>query len=154
MMTCNNRIAAYLRDHGVTFSIERHRAVFTAPEVAAEEHISGKILAKAVLVMADDRPYLVLIPAHYQAHLGHLREVLQASRVRLASEEEIAARFRDCEPGAVPPFGNFYGIPVYVHRALADQQDIVVQPGSHTLTFRLRFADFARLARPTILEAL
>ncbi len=152
--TSSKRIAAYLRQHGVPFSSERHRTAYTAAEVAAEEHISGKIVAKAVVVMADDRPAILILPAHYRVHLGHLREVLGARDARLAREDEFAGRFRDCEPGAVPPFGNLYGVPVYVHRALADQPEIVVQPGSHTETFRLRYADFNRLVRPTIIEAL
>jgi Ala-tRNA(Pro) deacylase len=152
-MTGSKRFAAYLREHGVPFSIEDHRLVFTAQEVAAEEHVSGKIVAKAVLVLADATPHIILLPAHYHAHLGYLRRVLGASEVRLANDTEIAYFFPDCEPGAVPPFGNLYGIAVHVHRALADRPEIVVQPGSHTETFRLRYADFARLVRPALVEA-
>ena len=112
------------------------------------------MVAKAVLVLADGTPQIILLPAHYHAHLGYLRRLLEASEVRLAHDEEIAYFFPDCEPGAVPPFGNLYGIPVHVHQALADRPEIVVQPGSHTETFRLRYTDFARLVRPMLDDAL
>lgn len=153
-MTGSARMADYLREHGVPFTVEQHRPVFTTQEVAAEEHVSGKMVAKAVLVLADGEPQIILLPAHYHAHLGYLRRVLGASDVCLADDGEIARYFPDCEPGAVPPFGNLYAIPVYVHRALADRPEIVVQPGSHTETFRLRYTDFAWLVQPTIVEAL
>lgn len=149
--TGRNRIAAYLREQGIPFTVEKHHLAYTAQEVAAEGHIPGKMLAKAVAVWAADRALVVLLPAPYQVHPGHLSAALGGVPVHLAREDELDTLFPDCEPGAVPAFGNLYGVPVYVHPALAEQPEIVVQPGSHTETFRLRYADFARTVRPTII---
>jgi Ala-tRNA(Pro) deacylase len=70
----------------------------------------------------------------------------------MASEPEFAPAFRDCEPGAMPPFGNLYDLPVYVDRALGRNERIVFQAGTHTVTMSVTYTDFERLARPTVAE--
>jgi Ala-tRNA(Pro) deacylase len=150
--TCRERIATYLRANAAPFTAEHHRAAFTAQEVAAREHVSGKLVAKAVMVRAGERLVMVVLPAPSRVPLAQLSATLGVT-ARLASEAEFAPLFPDCEAGAVPPFGNLYGVPVYVHAALARQPEVVLQPGRHDETFRLRYADFARLVQPTVLAA-
>jgi len=65
-------------------------------------------------------------------------------------EDEVAPVFAPCEPGAMPPFGDFFGIPVYVDRSLTTEEAIVAQAGTHVDTVRMRYADFAKLARPVV----
>jgi Ala-tRNA(Pro) deacylase len=70
----------------------------------------------------------------------------------MASERDFAPRFADCEPGAMPPFGNLYDVPVYVDRALGNNERIVFQAGTHTVTMSVPYADFERLAHPTVAD--
>ena len=148
-MNCRERLEGYLRDNGVSFETHRHPEGFTAQEVAAKDHVPGRMLVKVVMVLADQDLVMLATPAPYQVNLDRVGEVLGATEVRLASEEEFASAFPDCEVGAMPPFGNLYDLPVYVDEALAEDETIVVQSGTHTDTVRLRYADFERLVEPT-----
>jgi Ala-tRNA(Pro) deacylase len=73
-------------------------------------------------------------------------------RLRLAHEREFADLFADCEIGTMPPFGNLYGLPVYVDRELTRNKTIVCPAGTHTDTINILYADFARLAQPIITD--
>jgi Ala-tRNA(Pro) deacylase len=149
-MNCKDRLESYLREDQVPFETHHHPTAFTAQEVAASEHTPGKMVVKVVMILADGELAMLAMPAPYQADLDRVAEVLGATEVRLAYEEEFAPAFPDCEVGAMPPFGNLYGLPVYVDEVLAEDETIVVQAGTHTDTIRLKYADFERLVRPTV----
>lgn len=147
-MQCKEKLESYLREHGVPFTEQEHRKVFTAQQVAAEEHVSGRQFAKVVVVLADGKPAMMVVPAAKWLRLNLAADALHAEEVRLANEGEFAPLFPDCEVGAMPPFGNLYDLPVYVDEALAGNEEIVIQAGTHRDTMRLRYADYARLAHP------
>ncbi|MGA2192837.1 MAG: YbaK/EbsC family protein, partial [Nitrospirota bacterium] len=67
-------------------------------------------------------------------------------------EDEFKNLFPDCEPGAMPPFGNLYGIPVYVDRSLAEDKNIVFNAGTYYEAVRMSYSDFERLVRPSYLQ--
>jgi Ala-tRNA(Pro) deacylase len=147
-MTCKAKLEAYLRENGVAFELEQHPRAFTAQEVAASEHVPGERFAKVVMVVADGELAMLVLPAPYQVDLNRFAAARAASEVRIAQEREFAATFPDCDLGAMPPFGNLYGVPVYVDRSLARNETIVCQAGTHTETLSLRYADFKRLVQP------
>jgi Ala-tRNA(Pro) deacylase len=149
-MNCKDRLESYLRDNQVSFETHHHPTAFTAQEVAASEHTPGRMVVKVVMVLADGELIMLAMPAPYQADLGKVGEALGATEVRLAHEDEFASAFPDCEVGAMPPFANLYDLPVYVDEALAEDETIVVQAGTHTDTMRLEYADFERLVEPRV----
>jgi len=149
-MNCKERLEAYLRENKVPFQIVHHPLAYTAQEVAAAEHVPGKMLAKVVMVFADGKLAMLTLPAPHRVDLTKAAAVLGAREVRLAHEEEFAAAFPDCEVGAMPPFGNLYDLPVYVDNVLAGDEEIVFQAGTHTDTMTLRYADFQRLVKPEV----
>jgi Ala-tRNA(Pro) deacylase len=101
------------------------------------------------MVLADGELAMLAMLASYQAEPERVAEILVASEVRLTHEEEFAPAFPDCEVGAMPPFGNLNGLPVYVE-ALAEDETIVVQASIHSGTIRLKYADCERLVSPTV----
>jgi Ala-tRNA(Pro) deacylase len=149
-MKCKMRLESYLRENGVAYEVQHHPQAFTAQEVAASEHIPGKLLAKVVVVVADDKPTMLVLPANEHVYLPEVARILKAKEARLAEESEFAPLFPDCEVGAMPPFGNLYNLPVYVDAALTDEERIFFQAGSHTDTMSIRYSDFARLVKPTV----
>ena len=151
-MKCKERLEQYLRENGVPFEIMTHARSYTMQEVAAALHVSGKQVAKVVMVKADERMVMLVLPAPYRLNFGKVRIVLEAKQVRLAEEGEFADLFPDCAPGAMPPFGNLYGLPVCVDRALSGKESVVFRIGTHRQTMRIAYADLARLARPTVHE--
>jgi len=93
---------------------------------------------------------MLALPASHRVDLAHLGAAIGAKEVALAGERELAAAFTDCEVGAMPPFGNLYGIRVYVDRLLTQEKRIVFQAGTHTDTISMAYADYARLAQPKV----
>jgi Ala-tRNA(Pro) deacylase len=87
-----------------------------------------------------------------QVDFDRLKAGTGASTVELATELEFKDQFSDCEVGAMPPFGNLYGLNVYVSKALAEDNEIVFNAGSHTELIKLPYADFSRLANPNVIE--
>jgi Ala-tRNA(Pro) deacylase len=148
---CKDRLEAYLREKQVPFDVRHHLRAITAQEVAASEHVPGKMLAKTVMVLADGKMVMLALPAPHQVDVDKAGKVL-GGEVRLAKEEEFENTFPDCEVGAMPPFGNLYEVPVYVEAALAEDETIVFRAGTHTDTMSLSYADFERLVEPTISE--
>ena len=151
-MDCRDRLENYLRENGVPFEVQHHPRVITAQEVAAAEHVPGKMLAKVVMVLADGEMVVLALPAPYQVDLEKVGAVLGAKEVRLADEGEFEDAFPDCEVGAMPPFGNLYGLPVYAEKTLAEDETIFFRAGTHTDTMSIKYADFERLVGPTVAE--
>jgi len=151
-MRCKERLQEYLTANGVSFEIEPHRLAYTAQQLAAAEHVSGKQVAKVVVAVADQNTIMLVLPASSSVNLEKLRAELGARWVRLAKEEEFASAFPDCEVGAMPPFGNLYGVPVYMDRSLARAPEITFPVGSHTESMKLRTEDYQRLVSPHVME--
>ena len=149
-MDCRDRLEYYLRENGVPFEVQHHPRVITAQEVAATEHVPGKMLAKVVMVLADGKMVMLALPAPDQVDPEKVGEVLGVGEVRLAEEEEFEDAFPDCEVGAMPPFGNLYDLPVYVEEALAEDETIFFRAGTHTDTMSVKYADFEQLVKPTV----
>jgi Ala-tRNA(Pro) deacylase len=141
----------FLDGHGIEYVTITHSPAFTAQEVAASAHVAGKELAKTVVVNLDDRMVMAVVPAFDKVDLAHLRDAAGAAHVALAGEWEFKDRFPDCELGAMPPFGNLYGMDVFVADSLADRESIAFNAGSHTEVVRISFDDFARLIHPAVI---
>ncbi|HJZ47227.1 MAG TPA: YbaK/EbsC family protein [Roseiflexaceae bacterium] len=151
-MTCKDRLETYLRDNQVAFETQHHRTAFTAQALAESEHIPGRMVAKVVMIVADGELVMLALPATNRVDVAQVAAMLDAREVRLADEAEFTAAFPDCEIGAMPPFGNLYGVPVYIDQILAEDETIYFQAGTHTDTISLKYADFARLVEPTVAD--
>jgi Ala-tRNA(Pro) deacylase len=144
------RVKEFLDKNGVKYEQFKHRQAFTAQGVAQEQHVSGKLVAKVVVVKADGKYALAVLPAHCRVALDRMKELLGAQQVSLATEDEFAALFPDCELGAMPPFGNLYNVPTLVDSALERDEEIYFQAGTHVDTIKMKFADYNRLVQPKI----
>lgn len=148
-----SRLKEFLDKENVKYVTIGHSPAFTAQEVAANAHIPGKQLAKTVVVRIDGEMAMVVTPASGNIELDRVRSALGADRVELASEEDFAEVFPDCETGAMPPFGNLYGMNVFVSQELREDEEIAFNAGSHSELVKLPYADFERLVHPTPLTA-
>jgi Ala-tRNA(Pro) deacylase len=150
-MQCKERLEAYLHEHQVPFQLQYHAQAFSAQKIAESEHIPGEMVAKTVIAWADGKMISLVLPATYRADLPKVRVALGARVIRLAHEAEFAATFPDCEIGTMPPFGNLYGVPVYVEKSLTGQETMTFPVGTSTDTMSLRYADFERLVHPGVM---
>jgi len=129
-----------------------HTVAYTAKEIAALTHISNKELAKTVIVKIDGTMAMAVLPASYDVDLFALRAATDAKSVTLAKESEFEDRFPECDIGAMPPFGNLYGMAVCVDESLTKDKDIAFNAGTHEELLQVSYADFARLVKPTVLR--
>jgi Ala-tRNA(Pro) deacylase len=145
-------IGKYLRDQGVEFELHEHAPAYTAQEVAAEEHVSGNILAKSVLVRDEAGYALCVVPASFKLDMKKVARARKSKRVQLADEAELAKVFSDVEVGAEPPFGNLYNLPTLVDEHLAQDEEIIFQAGTHRQAVKMKYSDYAGLAQPTVAD--
>jgi Ala-tRNA(Pro) deacylase len=145
------KLKEFLDSHNVKYVSMTHSPAFTSQEIAAAAHISGKQLAKTVIVKLDGHLAMVVLPAHDQVNFPKLKAAAGASsEADLASESEFKEKFSGCEVGAMPPFGNLYDMPVFVSNQLTRQDHILFSAGSHSELMQLAFSDFERLVKPKV----
>jgi Ala-tRNA(Pro) deacylase len=146
------KVIEFLDSKGVHYEMSQHRPTFTAQQMAAEEHVPGMNVAKPVLVLADEKPYLCVLPACCKIDMDTLKNQLKARRIQLADEEGMARLFGDCALGAEPPFGDLYGLETLMDKTLEDDPFIVFQAGTHELAIRMDLDDYKKLAKPHIFQ--
>lgn len=149
-MDCRERLEQYLREQDVPFRETPHQVAYTAQELAASEHIPGKLVAKVVVVKTERGLDMLVLPAPWRVDLQQAAAALGVPQVELASEREFGSTFTDCEVGAMPPFGNLYDMPTFVERALTEDPEITFPAGTHTMTLTVPYADFERVVKPQV----
>lgn len=146
------RLQSYLDSRKIPYQVVNHSVAYTAREAAQSLHVAPDMFAKVVVVKADGRYVMAVLPSSWKVDFKRLEEVLGFSNLRLATEDELATLFPDCEIGSMPPFGNLYGTPVYVDATLAQDEEIVFDAGSHVGAIKMRYQDFTDLVHPRVEE--
>ena len=144
------KLKDFLDANQVAYEVRSHPRAVTAQEVAAAQHVRGREVAKVVMLRTGEEYLMAVLPAPYHVDLTRLAEASGKHDLRLATESEFAGLFPGCEPGAMPPFGNLYGMAVWVDRSLTQDEDIFFNAGNHEQTVHVAYADFARLVQPRI----
>jgi Ala-tRNA(Pro) deacylase len=143
------RLKGFLDENQIPYSVLTHTTAYTAQGAAVTMQISGKELAKTIVLWAGEEMILAVLPAPNHVGLDKLAAELGKS-VRLATEQEFSSLFPDCELGAMPPFGSLYNLAVYVDESLAADNAIVFNAGTHRDAIRMRYDDFVRLTKPKV----
>jgi Ala-tRNA(Pro) deacylase len=146
------QLKEFLDRNAVRYKTLTHSRAYTAQEVAASAHVPGKELAKTVIVRLDGNMAMAVLPTSRHVDLDELRDAAGARSVALCTESEFRNRFPGCEVGAMPPFGNLYGLDVYVAEDLREDEEIAFNAGTHTELIRMRYDDFERLVKPRVLS--
>ena len=146
-------LTSFLDREGIRYITISHSPAYTAQEIAASAHVPGREMAKTVVAKIDGKPALVVLPAREKVNLEQLRASAGARQVELAAEQEFAGLFPECELGAMPPFGNLYGLDTYVTESLAADDEIAFNAGTHTELIRMPYRDFERTVHPQHIDA-
>ena len=146
------KLKDFLDKEDVKYVSTYHSVAYTAQEIAASVHIKGKEMAKTVMVKLDGKMAMAVLPASHQVDFEHLKKASGVQDAVLATEKEFKDLFPDCDIGAMPPFGNLYGMEVFVSRVLAEDKEIAFNAGSHYELIRVAYKDFERLVNPKIAD--
>ncbi len=144
------KLLEYLSENNVDYQLHTHPSAYAAQDVAFKAGVPGRLFAKTVMVKMDGQMAMAVLPADSKVDFHLLRETVGADTICLATEEEFAVLFPDCELGAMPPFGNMYGMPVFVAGSLIRAETIAFNAGSHTEVLIMPFWEFERLVEPRI----
>lgn len=144
------QIRKFLDDNQVKYVTIKHSPAYTAQEVAASAHVPGKNMAKTVIVKLNGSMAMIVEPANHKINFDHLKKNVGAQDVALASESEFQNRFPECELGAMPPFGNLYGMDVFIAKSLTADNEIIFNSGSHSELIKMAYKDFEKLVKPKV----
>lgn len=147
----NKQLKDILESNHVKYTSINHSPAFTAQEVAAAAHVSGRQFAKTIIVKIGDQLAMVVLPANDHIDFEALKAATGEKNINLASESEFKGRFPDCEVGAMPPFGNLFGMSVFVSNHLSGIDQIIFNAGSHSELIQLSYKDFERLVKPKVI---
>ena len=145
------RLKEFLDSRQVKYVTINHSLAYTAQEIAQSAHIPGNRLAKTVMFKLDGKMAMAVLPGSEKVDRDLLKHATGAKNVELASELEFKDQFPECEPGAMPPFGNLYGMPVFASKSLRSDE-IAFNAGSHTELISMSYKDFEKLVQPTVVE--
>jgi Ala-tRNA(Pro) deacylase len=144
------KLKEFLDNMNVRYVTINHALAYSTQQTAATAHIRGKELAKTVMVKIDGKMSMVVLPGSFKLDLEQLKNITGARTVELATEAEFKNMFAECDVGAMPPFGNLYGMEVYADEKLAEDEEIAFNAGTHMELIRLAYKDFERLVKPKI----
>lgn len=143
-----SKLKTFLETNNIKYNTLNHSQAFTMQEIAESAHISGKELAKTVMIKIDGTMAMAVLPASSSIDFDRLKKATGGRRVELAREEEFENLFPECETGAMPPFGNLYGMEVFVDERLSEDEEIAFNAGSHTELIKLAYRDFEKMVHP------
>lgn len=145
------QLQAFLEQSGADYLALSHPPAYTAQQLAHHGHIAGDRVAKTVIIELDGKMAMLVMPATWRIRWDQLSRIMDTDFVDLADEQEFQDRFPDCEPGAMPPFGNLFGMNVYCAEALTEQPELAFAAGSHTESIHMKTSDFLSLVQPMII---
>jgi Ala-tRNA(Pro) deacylase len=149
-MAVSASVQEFLRRANIRYAVFAHVPAFTARDEAAAMAVPEPDWAKTVICFADGEPIQAVVPADLEVDLERLRKLAGAESLRLAHEDELQWLFPDCELGAMPPFGPLYRQQVFVDKALAYEDEVVFNAGTHRDAICMRFEDFVAITRPVV----
>ena len=148
-MEIPRRLVECLDENKVRYQVLQHPEAVSAQRIAQAEHVKGRHHAKVVIVKADDAHLMMVLPADHHIDLEKVEKAI-GKPVSLGKEQEFKSLFPDCAIGAMPPFGNLYGLPTYVDRDLAEQDYIVFEAGTHTDAIKMSYSDYEKIVKPKV----
>jgi len=151
-MSLSKRLEDFLKKKKIKFQKIVHAETFTSQQTAQAEHMSGRQVAKVVIVKADGKDVMAVLPASHKLDLVKLKSVLKAKELRLEEEQEFIKIFPDCEKGAMPPFGALYDVPLYIDKSFTENKSISFNAGNHKESVKMTYEDYEKLAKPKIAD--
>ena len=145
------RLIDFLDQSKVRYQVLHHPEAFTSHELAAIEHVKGKDRAKVVMVKSGAEILMAVLPTDRRIDLEKISEITGRPTTK-AAEAEFKPLFPDCAIGTMPPFGHLYGVATYLDRSVAEADKLVFEAGTHSDAIKMKYADYERLAKPTIVD--
>ncbi|MCL5676261.1 MAG: OB-fold nucleic acid binding domain-containing protein [Patescibacteria group bacterium] len=142
-------IKQLLNENKMSYDVLEHEAVYTSQEAAKVRGTKISQGAKALIMVGDKKPLMVVLPADRKVDFKKLKASCQIKDLKMASAEEVK-KIAGVEIGAVPPFGNLMETPLYLDKNLAKENEIVFNAGMHTKSILMKYSDYLKAANPVL----
>ena len=146
----SEKLQKILKDKNIHYELLAHPKAYTAQEVAHSLHKTGKVCAKSVIITVDGKYTMAVVPAPHKVNLSKIKDVLKATEVHLAKEDDLRTLFPDSELGAEPALGNLYNLLVVIAWQLAEKEEIIFNAGTHTDCLKISYLDYEKLTQPVV----
>jgi Ala-tRNA(Pro) deacylase len=150
-MEISRELINCLNQNNVQYEILHHSEAVTAQRIAQAEHVKGRHQAKVVIMKAGDQRLMLVLPADHYVDLEKVERVV-GKPVSFDNENDFRSLFPECVIGAMPPFGNLYGLPTYVDKSLSEQDYIVFEAGTHTDAIMMNYRDYENVVKPKVVD--
>ncbi len=151
-MSIATQLQEFMASNAVEYEVIAHPVTYTAQETAASVHRPGREVVKPVLVTDGENYALAVVDAPHQVDFHKFARASGMEGAVLADEAVMRELFPDCEPGAMPPFGNLYGVKVYCDSHLEQDDSITFNACNHYEVVRMKWEDFKRIVKPVIVD--
>ncbi|XOU94546.1 MAG: YbaK/EbsC family protein [Candidatus Kerfeldbacteria bacterium] len=151
-MAIPKKLLNHLDKAKAKFEVLEHKTVYTAYDLAKTTKSKLQEIAKTVLVKADKKYFLVVVPSHYQLDFSKLKKILKVKKVSMAKENEMKNKFK-VKPGAITPFGTIHKVEVIVDKTLLKLKDVVLGGGSFTDSIKMKIKDFMKVEEENVQAA-
>lgn len=145
------KLQSILTDHNVSFETLEHEPVVTSEEARAARGATAGAGLKCLLMNADNRLVLAVVPGEHKLDSKKLRRATDARDVRMALPERVAAVMK-CEVGACYPLGNLVDLPTYFDAALQGYEKVVFNAGRKDVSIRMSIGDLIAVVQPHIYD--
>ena len=145
-------VLEYLDRHSIHYEISDHPDTFTAQQMASLIHVSGMNVAKPVVINADGKFYMCVLPACCKIDMDALKNQVHARDIELVDEKELAKMFPDCQLGAEPPIGSLYGMTTLLDKSMEKDEFVAFQGGTHDRAIKMSMHEYKELTHPCVLN--
>jgi len=144
-MKIPQKVIKFLSQNKVKYETINHRTIYTAFDKAATLKIPEKIVGKTLVMRLGKKAVLVLIPANKNLDILKLGKITKTKKISFIKEAWIKKNLRGVKIGAIPPFGNLWGILTFIDRSLINLPKIVLNGGDYNFSIKLKGSTLRKL---------
>ena len=139
-----DKIRASLDHEKIAYEVLEHKAVFTSEEAAKVRGTQLQQGCKALVCKIDHGFIQVVVPGDREIELEKVKKELKIKEIALASADDVK-RVSGCSVGAVPPFGNLFGLKIYFDKKVQENDDVAFNAGLHTKSIKMKAKDLIQV---------
>ncbi|MDI6603026.1 MAG: YbaK/EbsC family protein [Patescibacteria group bacterium] len=144
-MPISQKLLKFINSAKIKYEPIEHRTVYTAYDKAATLRVPQKIIAKTLVVKLEKTLALVLIPANKNLDIQKLKKIANVKKVDFIKEAWMKKNLKGVKVGAIPPFGNLWGLPTFADKTLLKEPKIIINAGDYNWSIKITPAVFKKL---------
>ncbi|MBU1975580.1 MAG: hypothetical protein KKG59_04210 [Nanoarchaeota archaeon] len=143
MSTILDRILELLKQNNISFEHMKHEHVHRSEEAAKIRGTRYEEAAKALVLFGDSGFVMAVVPGPQRMDYKLLKKELGIKKLCLATPEQVQEK-TGLTIGSVPPFGNFWDVPMYIEESLLQTEFMTFSAGTHHDSVRLKVEDYLK----------